>query len=80
MSPGGFDAAGYRAVAGTIAVILVIAELAFLAIRRLVKRGICDCGDHRDSCSQKKGSACKGCSVADDMVVRMEKEAKSGLG
>ena len=65
----------------TIIVALVIAALAFLAIRRLVKRGMCDCGDHCDSgycsaCSHKKGSnACKTCSAANDMVARMEKEA-----
>ena len=62
----------------TIVVALVIAALAFLAIRRLVRRGMCDCGDHCDGCSKKKGSnACKTCSAAESMAARMEKEVKS---
>ena len=64
----------------TVAVIVVIAALAFLAIRRLVRRGMCDCGDHCDGCSKKKGSAaCISCSAADEMVARMEKEARNRL-
>ena len=59
----------------TIVILLAILALAFLAIRRLVRRGMCDCGDHCDGCSKKKGSSeCRACSAADDMVARMERD------
>ena len=65
----------------TLIAVLVIVALSFLAIRRLLKRGMCDCGDHCDGCSKKKGgNACKMCSAANDMVARMEKDADMRLG
>lgn len=41
----------------TVAIVLVIVTLAVLAIRRMVRRGLCDCGDH---CGDGLGS-CAGC-------------------
>ena len=30
----------------TVIILVVIAALAVLAIRRMTRRGLCDCGDH----------------------------------
>ena len=46
----------------TVAIVLVIVTLAVLAIRRMVRRGLCDCGDH---CGEGEGRSgcghCQGC-------------------
>lgn len=42
----------------TIAILVVIAALAVLSIRRMTRRGLCDCGDH---CGDGEGG-CAGCS------------------
>ena len=36
----------------TVVILLVILALAVLAIRRMTRRGLCDCGDH---CGDEKG-------------------------
>lgn len=73
----------------TVILLLVILALAALAVRRLFKRGMCDCGDHCEGCSHRKGApsggafagtgtsggACAHCSAADDMVKRMREAA-----
>lgn len=41
----------------TVVILVVIAALAVLAIRRMTRRGLCDCGDH---CGDEGG--CAGCS------------------
>ena len=61
----------------TIVIALLVIAWAVWAVRRLTKRGMCDCGDKCDGCSKRGAknhakSACKGCSAADDMVARME--------
>lgn len=46
----------------TIVLLLVIAALAVLVVRRMVRKGLCDCGDH---CGDGGGCAgCAGCSSA----------------
>lgn len=46
----------------TVALLLAIAVLAVLAVRRMVRKGLCDCGDH---CGEGEGCAgCAGCSSA----------------
>lgn len=42
----------------TVVILLVILALAVLAIRRMTRRGLCDCGDH---CGDGEGG-CAGCS------------------
>ena len=58
-------------------VLLLIAVLAFLAVRRMVRRGLCDSGGPCDGCScdSAKGG-CSACSAVDKMVVDMECAAK----
>lgn len=46
--------------APTVVILLVIAALAVLAVRRMTRRGLCDCGDH---CGDEGG--CAGCSRCD---------------
>lgn len=60
-----------------MAILLAVLAWAVWAVRRLLNRGMCDCGDKRDGCSGKnrKGSnapACSGGSAAADMVAKME--------
>lgn len=61
----------------TVVVGLVVAALAVLAVRRLMKRGICDCHDH---CGDKPAgggcAGCSGCGAVDAMVADMERAAK----
>ena len=49
----------------TVVILAVIAALAVLAVRRMTRRGLCDCGDH---CGDGRGAAarsgCAGCSAA----------------
>lgn len=58
----------------------IIAACTTLAIRRLIKRGMCDCGDHRDDggiCAhcKKHCASSKDCSAISDMLARMDKAA-----
>ena len=56
----------------TVVILLVILALAVLAIRRMTRRGLCDCGDH---CGDGEGgcAGCSHCASADRIlrVVRM---------
>lgn len=49
--------------------LLVVAAMAW-AVRRIVRRGLCDCKDHCGSAS------CTRCHAVDRMVKEMEKAAK----
>lgn len=56
----------------TVAILLAVAALAVLAVRRLVRKGLCDC--HADKgCSGCAGCPkAGGCAAADAMVERMK--------
>ncbi len=56
----------------TVVILVVIAALAVLAIRRMTHRGLCDCGDHCEGgCS-----GCEGCAAAESMAAAMGEAAK----
>ena len=56
----------------TVVILVAIAALAVLAIRRMTHRGLCDCGDHcENGCP-----GCEGCSAAESMAAAMEEAAK----
>ena len=61
----------------TVILLVVIAALAVLAIRRMTRKGLCDCGDH---CGDEGCHGCAGCSAADDMVRAMDEAAKKPAG
>lgn len=58
----------------TVVIVLAVLAWAAWAVRRLFRRGMCDCGDKCDGCSSKGtgSSACSHCGAAEDMVARME--------
>ena len=67
----------------TVIIGLVIAVLAVLAVRRLVRRGTCDCHDHgggpaKGGCAAGGCAGCTGCGVADALVADIERAAKQG--
>lgn len=49
--------------APTIALLAVILALTVLAVRRMARRGLCDCGDH---CGDGGCAGCSGCGAAKD--------------
>lgn len=55
----------------TVVVLLLIVVAMVWAVRRITRRGLCDCKDH---CGSK---ACSKCGAADRMVKEMEEAAKS---
>lgn len=69
----------------TVVVLLILAVLVVLAVRRMVGRGLCDSGGSCDGChgGSAKGSChdgahgggCPTCSAVDKMVADMEKSA-----
>lgn len=60
----------------TVVVLLILGVLAFLAVRRIVRRGLCDSGGSCDSCGRSGG--CSSCSAVDKMLADMERAAKKG--
>lgn len=75
----------------TVIILAVIAALAVLAVRRMTRRGLCDCGDHCGDgrgrgaaarsgcagCSAAAGcSGCSGCSAAASMAEAAEQAAR----
>lgn len=57
----------------TIIFLLIIVGLIVIAIKRLTRKGLCDCKD----CAGEKTGACQSCSAIDKMLVDMEKAAKN---
>ena len=57
----------------SLVVLLAVAALAFLAVRRIVRRGLCDSGGTCDSC--EKAGGCSSGSAVDKMVADMERAA-----
>lgn len=56
----------------TIVIGLLFIMLAIFAIRRLVRRGTCDCRDHCGDASE----GCPGCGSVDKMISDMERATK----
>lgn len=52
----------------TIAILVSIAALAVLSIRRMSRHGLCNCGDHCDGGCR----GCTGCAAAESMNAAME--------
>lgn len=69
---------GLEFAPATVIVGLLVAALAFLAVRRMWRNGMCDChkGDdaHGGSCSGGCGG-CAGCGAVDQMMADMKKAA-----
>lgn len=57
----------------TIVILVVIIGMVFLAFKRLVRKGLCDC----KKCEGAKVGGCKGCSVVDNMLSDMKKATGS---
>lgn len=55
----------------TVVVALLVVVAMVWAVRRIAKRGLCDCKDHCGS------GSCSKCGAADRMVKDMERAAKS---
>ena len=61
----------------TVVVALIVLALVFLAVRRLVRNGMCDChkgDDAHGGCAGGCGG-CSGCGAARAMVADMQKRA-----
>ncbi len=70
---------------GTVVVLLIIAAWAVWALRRMFKRGLCDCGDHcgedgSSGCAHCGGSCagggCASCELADKMTADAERSLR----
>lgn len=63
----------------TIVLMAAIVSLVVLAVRRLVRRGTCDCHDHDSGSASRAGgcSGCSGCGAADKMVADIQRAATS---
>lgn len=59
----------------TVILLIIILALAVLAIRRMTRRGLCDCGG---DCDGGSCHGCSSCSAVDDMVKSMDEAAKKG--
>ncbi len=57
----------------TLVIGLVVAVLALLAVRRLVRRGTCDSGGRCGSATGGGCSGCQGCAATDRMLEDMKK-------
>ena len=55
----------------TIILLVIILACVGLAIRRLARRGMCDCGDHCEEGGCHGCHDCKGCEAAEEMVRKM---------
>lgn len=65
----------------TIVLIVAIFACVVWAVRRMLKKGLCDCHDGCEGCSSKKKFRSKGpcsrCNAADSMVANIEKALES---
>lgn len=61
----------------TVLLLIAIAAWVIWAVRRLFRKGMCDCTDHCEGCSKgasgKKG--CSSCTVAEDMVKHLKQKS-----
>ena len=68
---------GLEFTPSTVVVALIVLALVFLAVRRLVRNGMCDChkgDDAHGGCAGGCGG-CSGCGAASAMVADMQKRA-----
>ncbi len=56
----------------TIVILIAIAALAALSVRRMTRRGLCDCGDRCEGGCH----GCSGCAAAESMTAAMEEAAR----
>ena len=66
----------------TIILVAVILACAILAVRRMLKKGLCDCHDGCEGCSKKKKAfrskgECSHCGAVQSMVSNMESSLES---
>lgn len=60
----------------TVVILLMVLAAVIWAMRRLCRKGMCDCSDHCDGCGSKKES-CSGCRAAENMTDNMVRSSKS---
>ena len=68
---------GLEFTPSTVVVALIVLALVFLAVRRLVRNGMCDCHKGDDAHGGGAGGCggCSGCGAASAMVADMQKRA-----
>ena len=66
---------GLEFTPSTVFVAIVVATLMFLAVRRMMRSGMCDCHKGDDGHGGCAGgcAGCSGCGAADRMVADMQK-------
>lgn len=77
----GFGMAPLDLNVSTVVVLLILTVLVFLAVRRIVGRGLCDSGGSCDSCSScpsHGGSGgCPSCAAAEKLIADVERAANA---
>lgn len=68
---------GLEFTPSTVVVSLVVLALAFLAVRRMMRNGVCDChkGDNAHGGCAGGCGGCSGCGSVDRMVADMQKQS-----
>lgn len=66
---------GLEFTPSTVVVALIIAALVFLAVRRMYRKGLCDCHKDGDEGCAGGCGGCSGCGAADKMVSDIQKKA-----
>lgn len=64
---------GLEFTPSTVVVALVVLALVFLAVRRMMRNGMCDC--HKGDSAHGGCGGCSGCGAADRMVADMQKRS-----
>ena len=64
---------GLEFTPSTVVVALVVLALVVLAVRRMMRNGMCDC--HKGDSAHGGCGGCSGCGAADRMVADMQKRS-----